>query len=216
MYMASKKLLLFVVFLLGVSIIYPKFEGMETPSNATVDLKLTKNALVTKIQINSNKMSGDYWINLGDITVRNKQGQQVNIQNRAQFGNGGGVPNSLSDNDRISMGHSTREVENLVIQLPEPTDVGTIQITNRQDCCWHRIGGYRLSVYNNTELLGEIYLDNPSDPNNAKNTLVGQGKSVTYRLVNAPPTPAPVVFNWKNFTVRPPGIPINSTNPTLK
>lgn len=160
---------------------------MDTYGNATVDFKLLKDMPITRIEILPNYPSGDYWINLGDITVRDKSHQEINIQGRPRFGNGGNwgglPPSNLTDNDRASIGHSSREVETLIIDLPGPTEVGFIQITNRQDCCWHRIAGYRLALYNNNELLGARNFDNPTDPNNATNTLVGQGKSIQYKII---------------------------------
>jgi len=175
------------IFFLGILILVPRLEGLEL--NATeVEFPLKKGGLITRVQLNTNKPSGDYWINLGDITIRDGDGKEIKYGNTTNVyfgnkGNWGGLPvQHLWDDSPTSMGHSSREVENLVIELGAQP-VGSIQITNRTDCCWHRIAGYRLSVYGqNNEELGSIDLDKPDDPNNPTNTLVGQGKSVRYKL----------------------------------
>jgi hypothetical protein len=71
------------------------------------------------------------------------------------------------------MAHSSRDVENLIINLGTGVNVGSVQITNRDDCCWGRIGSYRLSVYNSkNDELGFVNLTD----------MVGKGKTVRYIL----------------------------------
>jgi len=179
--MYKNYLLLAVLLLLLILVFVSKKERFVSDKeiNEEVNVTMKNNDLVTRIQLNTNVTSGDNWINLGDITIRDKRGAVVNYGNTndVYFGNRqnwGGLPvQNLWDDSKVSISASNREVENLIINLPT-IDVGSVQITNRQDCCWHRIGGYRLSIYGkNNEEIGMVNLDK----------LVGQGKTVRYNLV---------------------------------
>ena len=197
--MDSKYLLLVVVFFLGITIFIPKLEGLETNIDEELSIQMKKNELVTKIQLNTLITRGDAWFNLGDITIRDKEGNEVNYGNNqdVQFGSGGNwygqlPPSNLWDDSKTSMAHSNREAENLIIKLGSGSEIGSVQISNRQDCCWHRIGNYRMSFYNkNNEVIGYVNLDgtdytgNPKSPKSPEKivTLVGQGKTVKYNLV---------------------------------
>jgi len=171
-------LLPFVILLLILLIFLSRKEGLVTNIDEEINVPLTKNDLVVKIQLNTEQLSGDVWINLGDITLRDRAGNQIYYgnTNNVYFGNrqnwDGWPVSNLWDDNKYSGGHARREAENLIIKL-NPVELGSVQITNRQDCCWHRIGPYRLSIYNyKNEEIGSIKLDK----------LVGQGKTVRYNM----------------------------------
>lgn len=179
--MYKNYLLLLVVLLFLILVFVSKKEKFVSDKeiNEEVNVTMKKNELVTRIQINANFTTGDNWINLGDITIRDKRGAVVNYGNTndVYFGNRqnwAGLPvQNLWDDSKVSMTISQRNIENLIINLPT-IDVGSVQITNRQDCCWDVIAKYRLSIYGqNNEELGMVNLDK----------LVGQGKTVRYNLV---------------------------------
>jgi hypothetical protein len=176
--MCKHYFLFFAIVLLVGLIFFFKKEGLVTNIDEEVTFPVKKNELITKIQINCLVTSGDNWINLGDITIRDRQGNEVKYgNNEVYYGNKeswSGLPvQNLWDDSKASISASSREVENLIITLGAGVAVGSVQITNRQDCCWHRIANYRLSMYNiKNEELGFVNLDK----------LVGQGKTVRYTL----------------------------------
>lgn len=175
------RILIVVIFLFCMSFLFTGKEGLVTNIDEEIKVNVKTNDLITRIQLNCLVTSGDNWINLGDITIRDKQGNEVKYGNNPEdvyFG----LRDSwykqwnkqLWDDSKTSFGHSGREVDNLIIQLGAGVAVGSVQITNRQDCCWHRIKNYRLSVYNKgNDEIGMVNLD----------SLVGQGKTVRYTLV---------------------------------
>jgi len=169
-------LLCFSILLLILLIFISRKEGLVTNIDEEIRVPVISKDLITKIQLNTEVLSGDAWINLGDITLRDKAGNQIYYGNTndVYFGNRReewSIQN-LWDDNKYSGGHSNREAENLIIKL-KPVELGSVQITNRQDCCWHRIGNYRLSIYNyKNEEIAFIKLNN----------LVGQGKTVLYKL----------------------------------
>lgn len=166
-------------------------EGLVTKIDEEITVPVIKNDLITRIQINnrlkpqdSNRPFGDAWINLGDITIRDRAGNQINYgnTNNVSFGNKGNWTGNwngytqlpvqhLWDDNKTSMAHASREFENLIIKLA-PVAVGSIQITNRTDCCERRIGNYELALYNNNDRIGYVLLDK----------LVGLGKTVLYKM----------------------------------
>jgi len=175
--------LCFVILLLFLLIFISRKEGLNTNINEEISVPVIKNDLITRIQLNNRLEEGstpygDAWINLGDITLRDRAGNQINYGNTNNVyfgnrGNWGGLPvQNLWDNDKVSMGHASREIENLIINLT-PVAVGSVQITNRTDCCWNRIGYYELALYNDkNEKIGFVMLDR----------LIGQGKTILYKM----------------------------------
>ena len=175
--------LFFVILLLIVLIFVSRKEGLVTSIDEEITVPI-KNDKVVRIQLNNQlrpgqaQPFGDAWINLGDITLRDKDGNQINYGNTNNVyfgnkGNWGGLPvQQLWDNDKVSLGHASREYENLIINL-NPVELGSVQITNRQDCCEKRIGNYEMALYNdNNERIGYTKLEN----------LVGLGKTVRYNM----------------------------------
>jgi len=173
-------LLCFVILLLIILIFISRKEGLVTNIDEEISVPVISKDLVVKIQLNTEVLSGDAWINLGDITLRDRAGNQIYYGNtdNVYFGNkktwDGWPVSNLWDDNKYSGAHSTyeRNVENLIIKL-NPVELGSVQITNRQDCCWHRIGNYRLSIYNyKNDEIGSIKLDK----------LAFQGKTVLYKM----------------------------------
>jgi hypothetical protein len=172
--------LCFVILLLFLLIFISRKEGLNTNIDEEISVPVIKKDLITRIQLNTQVLSGDAWINLGDITLRDRDGNQIYYgnTNNVYFGNRGNWPGwpvqHLWDNDKYSGAHSSpdRQVENLIINI-NPSELGSVQITNRQDCCWHRIGNYELALYNHkNEKIGYINLDR----------LAFQGKTVLYKM----------------------------------
>jgi len=158
-------------------------EGLVTNIDEEISVPVITKDLVVKIQLNIQVIPGqieydDTWINLGDITLRDRAGNQIYYGNTNNVyfgnrGNWGGLPvQQLWDNDKYSMGHSSRALENLIIKL-NPVELGSVQITNRQDCCWERIGNYELALYNyKNDKIGFIKLDKLAFP----------GKTILYKM----------------------------------
>jgi hypothetical protein len=212
--MKEKHLLFIIILLLILLIFVSRKEGLDTNIDEEINVPVIKNELISRIQLNCLVLSGDAWINLGDITLRDRNGNQINYGNTTNvyFGNKGhwntgewrhqytppiwrgwwsrwgrgwnggwewkwvvtsNLPvDNLWDNDKYTMGHSSREVENLIINI-NPVALGSVQITNRQDCCWHRIGNYELAIYNDkNEKIGYTKLDK----------LASQGKTIRYNM----------------------------------
>jgi hypothetical protein len=173
-------MLLFIAIFFFCLLFFTGKEGLVTNIDQEVTMNVTTNDIITRVQLNCMVTSGDNWINIGDITIRDKQGNQVNYGNNPDDVYFGMKENwykpwnkNLWDDSKTSFGHSGREVDNLIIQLGSGVPIGSIQITNRQDCCWHRIRNYRLSVYNSkNDEIGSVKLD----------SLDGQGKTVRYTL----------------------------------
>jgi hypothetical protein len=194
--MHSNYPLFFVILSLFVLIFITKKEGLDTNIDEEINVPIKTNDLIAKIQINFQGVKGqklpsgpDAWINLGDITLRDRNGNQINYgnTNSVYFGNKGnweGLPvQNLWDNDKVSMGHASREYEVLIIDLlrvqrhlyrwDNMFQLGSVQITNRSDCCEWRIGNYELALYNVKNEKTSIMLDK----------LAFKGKTVRYNMV---------------------------------
>ena len=178
--MKEKHLLFIIILLLILLIFVSRKEGLDTNIDEEINVPVIKNELISRIQLNCLVLSGDAWINLGDITLRDRNGNQINYgnTNNVYFGNKSNWPGwpvqHLWDNDKYSGAHSSpdRPVENLIITL-NPVALGSVQISNRQDCCWHRIGNYELAIYNDkNEKIGYTKLDK----------LASQGKTIRYNM----------------------------------
>jgi len=135
----------------------------------------------------------DTWINLADITILDEKDKKVEYwtyPNTVNFqsGNRGylnqwGPIHELYDNNEYTSGHSTTAPDTLYINLNPALVLGSIQITNRKDCCPERIQKYDMEIYNANELLAVKPLTNLGE----------LGKSVTYmfsKTVAGPPGPA--------------------------
>jgi len=164
-------------------------EGYGINADKDVIVKLNSSSVVTQIRINPNVPAGtdDSWINLLDIDIRDTKNVRIDYgknKNNVYFQGGSnwpGYPVEELWNDEYgrpmngrSMGHARpeRPADALIINLGGGFDVRSVQITNRWDCCWHRIAKYRLTIYNNDTVLGEVSLQE----------LAFQGRTVRYLL----------------------------------
>jgi hypothetical protein len=184
--------LCFVILLLFVLIFVSRKEGLDTKIDEEIIVPVTKNDLIASIQIlnrlkpgDTNRPFGDAWLNLGDITIRDKAGKKIDYANTNKVyfasrknwtGNWNGYTELpvkyLWDENKTSMAHANKEYEDLIIDLT-PVAVGSVQITNRSDCCERRIGNYELTLFNSDKKsIGYVRLDN----------LVGLGKTVLYKM----------------------------------
>jgi hypothetical protein len=120
-------------------------------------------------------------INITDISIFDKNKKRIPYWEGSVFFEGGGhwpgLPvNHLWDNDMNSMGHSPGPRANLVINLKTPTVIGSIQITNREGCCWERIQNYNLHLYKEGKQIGVTSLIQ----------LGGNRKTVNYNIMVEP------------------------------
>ena len=159
--------LCFVFLFLILLIFFSRKEGLVTNIDEEITVPVMTKDLVVRIQINSQVLSGDAWINLGDITLRDRDGNQIYYgnTNNVYLGDRSNWPGwpvqHLWDNDKNSGAHSSpgRPVENLIINL-NPVALGSVQITNSHHCCEWRIGNYELAIYNyKNDKIGSIKLD---------------------------------------------------------
>jgi hypothetical protein len=79
----------------------------------------------------------------------------------------------LWDDNMDSMGHSAQTRANLLVNFNSPQEVGSVQITNRLDCCWDRIQNYNLVLYKKGKVIG----------NKPLNQLGAARRTVNYILV---------------------------------
>jgi hypothetical protein len=189
-----------VLLLLSLVVLLISFYSVESfiSSNNTSMIELTKDLPISKIELECvREPKNDAWINLIDITILDEDENKViywNSPNSVNFGNGNlGYQNSygpiqnLYDDAVDTIGHSSTAPDKLTILLSPEIKLGSIQITNRKDCCSERIQKYDLNLYNKDELIGKKQL-----------TSLGElGKSVTYLILNpgaqgvaGPPGPA--------------------------
>lgn len=188
MYMISSKFLWIIAFILLISLFFYSVESFINV-NATSSIELKKKKPVSKILFQH--MGGeDAAINLADISILDKKDVKIEYwkePNSAHFGNGDkgwnnswGPIENLWDGNINTTGHSTTSPDTLTILLNPPVEIGSIQITNRPDCCAWRIPKYDLVFYNDTEEIARKPLKNIDE----------NGKSVNYIVID-PPIPGP-------------------------
>jgi len=165
-------ILVFVLFLFMVLLVY-SFYSVETfiQSNATAMIELNKNLPISSIVIRpARDIYNDAWINLADITILDEKENKVEYwrsPNSVNFQNGNrgwenywGPIHELYDNNINTAGHSSTAPDTLFIILNPALMLGSIQITNRNDCCAERIQKYDLEIYNANERLAVKPLTN--------------------------------------------------------
>ena len=111
----------------------------------------------------------DAYINLNEITVFDTNGNVIkNYGNQKELalymekGEWNNYPYSnLYDDNIDTMGHSTVPVDTLFIFVKKGVQVGSVQITNRKDCCWTRIQNYDLVLLTNNNGVPEIIGSTP-------------------------------------------------------
>ena len=92
------------------------------------------------------KLNHNEYLNLQQIIILDKQGLPVNIT--------GGQLSSIYNNtmnwDEAKTSNGiihTKKIGHPWINLKfNPIEISQIKIHNRQDCCWHRLGGFEVLV----------------------------------------------------------------------
>jgi len=179
----SNYLLVFAMFLF-LALTFYSVESFIT-SNATSLIHLTKDMPISKIELECvREVNGDTWINLADLTIIDEHDKKVQYwvaPNSVHMANGDlgylhqwGPIHELYDGNVNTCAHSSTSPDKLTIILSPPLKLGSIQITNRNDCpgCDIRIMKYDMKLYNKEELLGSKPLTNLGEV----------GKTVTYLI----------------------------------
>lgn len=183
----SKYLVVIAMFLFLVVSFYSVESFIS--SNATSMIHLTKDLPISKIEIECVRppANNDAWINLADLTILDEQEKKVEYwknPNSVHLANGDlghrdqwGPIQNLYDGNINTLVHSNASPDKITITLNPPLKLGSIQITNRNDCagCDVRIMHYDLKLYNNEQLVGSKPLTNLGEI----------GKTVTYIISNS-------------------------------
>jgi hypothetical protein len=128
--------------------------------------------------------TADGWINLTEITILDKNNNNVQYwtgNNSIALANGDHPTAPLSrayDDDSTTLFHSTTPMDTLTITLNPAVNIGSVQISNRMDCCWTRIQNYNINFYNNNQLLAShplLTLGKSNKGNRVKYVLIPPG-----------------------------------------
>lgn len=164
------------------------FYSVETfiSSDTTSVIALTQDLPVSQIKITCKRDPNEY-LNLVDLTLYDEKDNKVkywespnsvNLVNGNQgFGNDHGPIQNLYDDNVDTLIHSSTSPDQLIIVLNPPLKIGSIQLTNRKDCCFDRIKQYDLELYSQNGLIGSKPLTNLGEA----------GKTVTYVTVKPGP-----------------------------
>jgi hypothetical protein len=128
------------------------------------------NQLITKIVIEyglvKDAPKDDSWFNINEIIVRDRGNNPIDYwqgSNSITFknkDNPGWFPRpNLYDNAHHTFAHSLFPAETITIELGDGRGVGSVQITNRTDCCWNRITDYNLVFYSKDNIVAVQNLD---------------------------------------------------------
>ena len=175
-------------------------EGFITPTFIE-NVYLTKTDPITSIEISfagnrvfrsdanniqnpQHNPQNDGWINLNEITVLDTTGAVIKYWeggNTISLRNGEHSSARYSffyDNDENTLAHSNTPIDTLTIKFANPVKVGSVQITNRKDCCWTRIQNYDLLIFVNNEIIGStplITLGKDNKPQTVKYVFIPPG-----------------------------------------
>jgi hypothetical protein len=199
-------IIIVIILILSIAIYFSNhvIEGLIEPT-LIENVYLTKNVPITSIEISfagnrvfrseTNDIGNpqyspqhDGWINLNEITILDTNGSVVKYWeggNTVSYGSGaasGGPYSHLYDNNENTMSHANKAIDTLTIKFSTPVKVGSVQITNRKDCCWTRIQNYDLLLFVNKEIIGSTPLI----------TLGKDNKPQTVKYVFIPPGTGPM------------------------
>ena len=200
----SKILIFFLIICIVSILIYFSnnvIEGLSYPTFIE-NVYLTKSDPITSIEISfaGNRVfrsdandiqnpqwnpQNDGWINLNEITVLDTDGTVIRYSeggNTISMRNGAYWDSyaPFYDDNENTLAHSKTPIDTLTIKFANPVKVGSVQITNRKDCCWTRIQNYDLLIFVNNEIIGSKPLI----------TLGKDNKPQTVKYVFIPPNPA--------------------------
>ena len=187
----SKILIFFLIICIVSILIYFSnnvIEGLSYPTFIE-NVYLTKSDPITSIEISfagsRRDPQNDAWINLNEITVLDTDGTVIRYWeggNTISMRNGAYWDSyaPFYDDNENTLAHSKTPIDTLTIKFANPVKVGSVQITNRKDCCWTRIQNYDLLIFVNNEIIGSKPLI----------TLGKDNKPQTVKYVFIPPNPA--------------------------
>jgi hypothetical protein len=199
-------IIIVIIFILSIAIYFSNhvIEGLIDPT-LIENVYLTKNDPITSIEISfagnrvyrsdtndiqnpKHNPQRDGWINLNEITILDTNGSVVKYW---EGGNSISLRNGehssarysyLYDDNENTLSHATTPIDTLTIKFSTPVKVGSVQITNRKDCCWTRIQNYDLLLFVKNEIIGSIPLI----------TLGKDNKPQTVKYVFIPPGTGPM------------------------
>jgi len=183
----SKLFLILVIILLFLSFFFYTVEGFVNDDIHDSVIVVTDSGPIDSVHIRydadregKDQIGGQNPgpINISDLVIYNKNHKRIPYWNGEVYFEDGGHPafpvRHLWDERRDTFAHSLTERANMIVKLNPPEEVGSIQITNRQGCCWDRIQNYKLVIYKGGREIGSTRLFQ----------LGNNGKTVNYILVN--------------------------------
>ena len=199
-------IIIVIIFILSIAIYFSNhvIEGLIEPT-LIENVYLTKNDPITSIEISfagnrvfrsdandiqnpKHNPQSDGWINLNEITILDTNGTVVKYWeggNTVSLRNGehsSARYSYLYDNNENTLSHANTPIDTLTIKFSTPVKVGSVQITNRKDCCWTRIQNYDLLLFVKNEIIGSTPLI----------TLGKDNKPQTVKYVFIPPGTGPM------------------------
>jgi hypothetical protein len=199
-------IIIVIIFILSIAIYFSNhvIEGFIEPT-LIENVYLTKNDPITSIEISfagnrvyrsdtndiqnpKHNPQRDAWINLNEITILDTNGSVVKYWeggNTVSLRNGehsSARYSYLYDNNENTLSHANTPIDTLTIKFSTPVKVGSVQITNRKDCCWTRIQNYDLLMFVKNEIIGSTPLI----------TLGKDNKPQTVKYVFIPPGTGPM------------------------
>ena len=210
-------IIIVIIFILSIAIYFSNhvIEGLIDPT-LIENVYLTKNDPITSIEISfagnrvyrsdtndiqnpKHNPQRDGWINLNEITILDTNGSVVKYW---EGGNSISLRNGehssarysyLYDDNENTLSHATTPIDTLTIKFSTPVKVGSVQITNRNDCCWTRIQNYDLLLFVNKEIIGStplITLGKDNKPQTVKYVFIPPGTGPMGPMGPAGPTGA--------------------------
>ena len=170
---------LFLLFSFFLMIVY-SFYSTESfiNSNATTSIELTQNLPISRIEMVCVRNSlPDELLDVTNITLLDSNDNLIDfweLPNQVSFSKGTLLQeNRTYKRNQDAFTPSFPVPDNIIIQLNPEVRVGSIQITNRKDCCFEMIKKYDLKLYNQNVLIASKPLTNLGE----------NGKSVTYIVI---------------------------------
>jgi hypothetical protein len=195
-------IIIVIIFILSIAIYFSNhvIEGLIEPT-LIENVYLTKNDPITSIEISfagnrvfrsdanniqnpQHNPQSDGWINLNEITILDTNGSVVKYWeggNTVSLRNGehsSARYSYLYDDNENTLSHANTPIDTLTIKFSTPVKVGSVQITNRKDCCWTRIQNYDLLIFVKNEIIGSkplITLGKDNKPQTVKYVFIPPG-----------------------------------------
>jgi hypothetical protein len=176
-------LVIFITLVLMLLYSFYYVESFVNETSMTV-LELTHKLPITQIELACIRdIQKEDQINLTDIVILDENDNKLdywNAPNRIYFANGNlgwvnqeGQIKHLYDRNPNAISPEIMEPDKITILLSPAKILGSIQITNRTDCCFELVKKYDLKLYHQETLIGKKPLTNLGE----------KGKSVTYVIM---------------------------------